>query len=325
MNITESFKGVRVLVIGDVMLDRYWWGTVDRISPEAPVPIVRLGETTLAAGGAANVAANIAGLGAEPLLLGISGDDADADLLSDALSSAEISADYLIRSNRRPTTLKTRIVAHGQHVVRIDQETNSPIDEDLEDRVKESAAELIEAGLDSIVVSDYAKGMLSTSVLSTIFDAASRAGTRVFVDPKGHDYLKYRGASVITPNRLEAATACGLDPGSPDLVSLAGTRLMDEIRGEAVLITEGEHGMTLFCDSRTPVHFDSSAREVFDVTGAGDTVIATFATAAGSGSDLLEAANLANIAAGIVVASVGTTRIDADDLNAAYGESSASQ
>ncbi len=306
IDLLDKLANKRILVAGDVMLDRYWWGSVGRISPEAPVPIVELERTSIVAGGAANVAANIAGIGATPVLFGACGDDAEADLVASVLSECGVSADHLIRVPSRKTTVKTRIVAHQQHVVRLDHETTTPI----LNAVAESFLDKMQTAItdcDAVVVSDYAKGFLTPTLLSGLISLATKAGIPVIVDPKGRDFAKYAGASIITPNKREAAEAAGTDD-TADSVQRSGEILMRQLAPKALLVTEGEHGMTLFENSNV-THLDSVAQEVFDVTGAGDTVIAVLAGALAGGLSYLEAARLANEAAGIVVGHVGTTRI----------------
>lgn len=315
MQILEKFSRLNILVIGDVILDRYWWGDVSRISPEAPVPVVRLQNTTLAAGGAANVAANIAGLGATPILVGIVGNDDGAQQFPDVLSGANVSADHLVRDAARPTTVKTRVIAHSHHVVRVDQEHADGISAETERAIIEKLrAEIARA--DAIAVSDYAKGMLTDRVLAELFRMAGESGKPVLVDPKGKDYLKYKGAALLTPNRREAAEACNFEDQG-DVVDRAGARLMSELGLDALLVTEGEEGMTLFRKSQASIRMAAEAREVYDVTGAGDTVIATLAVAIGAGADVETAARLANIAAGLVVEQVGTTAVTLSGLAAA--------
>ncbi len=313
MSILDNFSSARVLVVGDVMLDRYWWGSVTRISPEAPVPVVRLKSTSLAAGGAANVAANIAGLGAFPVLVGIVGDDAEAALLPGILNTAGVSHDSLITIPGRPTTVKTRIIAHSQQVARVDQETSEPLSDKNEETIIGRIVDQIPS-TDAVVLSDYAKGLLTDRVISAVISEAAARGKPVLVDPKGKYYDKYRGASLLTPNRREAAEACNFDDNGGDLVERAGIKLMSDHAFSAVLITQGEEGMTLFRDGAASVHFHACAREVYDVTGAGDTVIATLAASIGAGADLEHAADLANIAAGLVVEQVGTTALKIAEL-----------
>jgi len=316
MKFFDSIRNARVLVVGDVMLDRYWWGDVTRISPEAPVPVVRLKKTTVTPGGAANVAANIAGLGAKPYLIGCVGRDGEAADLQSYLQSHGITTDHLVDSGSRSTSVKTRIVAHSQHVVRIDNEVITPIGHEDQRRILEKTKKLL-SEVDTIAISDYAKGVLTDEVLVGILEAAESAGVPVLVDPKGRNYSKYRGALMLTPNRNEAAEACNLDPNTPDLVSAAGGRLMDELNLKAILITQGEQGMTLFETNEAPVSFRPEVREVYDVTGAGDTVIACMAAALSVGGSFKEAAQLANLAAGLVVEQVGTTAIKEDLLREA--------
>ena len=314
----EQFSKTKILVIGDVMLDRYWWGDVNRISPEAPVPVVRLGRTTLAAGGAANVAVNVAGLGAEPYLFGIIGDDGEATLLKKVLEPSGVSSDHLSTIAGRPTTVKTRVIAHSQQVARIDQETDSILDKASEFEALEKLAHLIKAA-DAIILSDYAKGVLTDHLIAEVINKAVSAGKQVLVDPKGKDYAKYRGATIITPNRREAAEACNFHENSEDMVGAAGAKLISDLNMNAVLITQGEAGMTLFRRESEPKHFSAAARNVYDVTGAGDTVIATLATALGAGADLETSVKLANIAAGLVVQQVGTSSISLTQLRQAIG------
>lgn len=308
MSIFEKFANVKVLVVGDVMLDRYWWGNVKRISPEAPVPVVDLQKSTFAPGGAANVAANIAGLDATSHLVGVIGLDNDADTLTDLLTTANVSSDTLVRVPERPTSVKTRVIAHSQQVVRVDQETTSEFsDEDHESIWKSIASVLPDSNV--VIVSDYAKGLLSPSLLWRLIDTARSHEKMVLIDPKGKNYSRYSGASLITPNRREAADACNLNEDLPDLVSIAGNQLLNELDLAMVLITQGEDGMTLFQKNREPLHLSTAAKEIYDVTGAGDTVIACLGVGLGAGLDFVDAARFANLAAGLVVEQVGTTAI----------------
>ena len=315
MQILEKFSKLKILVIGDVILDRYWWGDVSRISPEAPVPVVQLKNTTLAAGGAANVAANIAGLGATPILVGIVGEDDGALQFPSVLSDAKVPPHHLVRDRNRPTTVKTRIIAHSHHVVRVDQEHAGEVSNETADAILEKLQSEI-GNADAVAVSDYAKGMLTNRVLADLIRLAREAGKPVLVDPKGKDYSKYKGAALLTPNRREAAEACNFyDNG--DVVDRAGAKLMADLGLEALLVTEGEEGMTLFRKSQDSVRMAAEAREVYDVTGAGDTVIATLAVAIGAGADVEVAARLANVAAGLVVEQVGTTAVTLSGLETA--------
>lgn len=322
-NLDELSKA-RILVIGDVMLDRYWWGTVNRISPEAPVPIVRLERSTIAPGGAANVALNIAGLGAKPLLIGAVGNDADADVLSAELENRGVGASSLLRLNGRPTSVKTRIIAHSQQVVRVDSESSTRLTDEHEQTARSTISKAL-SDVDIVIVSDYAKGFLTSDLLMHLIGECRRASIKVFVDPKGKDYTKYRGATLLTPNRREAAEACNLEEDGAEMIELAGSRLVSDLDIKAILVTRGEEGMTLFRDGAQPVHLPALARHVYDVTGAGDTVIATLATAVGAGADLEEAAKLANIAAGLVVEQIGTSAITLEGLRKHLADNSSLQ
>lgn len=308
LKIIESFSDVSVLVVGDVMLDRYWWGSVERISPEAPVPVVHINKTSMAVGGAANVAANIVGLGAKVYLVAAVGEDIEGAQLPELLNESGLSAENLIKISGRPTTLKTRVIAHNQHVVRIDHETTENLSATEEERVWRKIEVNIEK-VNVIILSDYAKGFLSEKLISRLITTAACDGKIIMADPKGKDYSKYRGASIITPNKKEAAEASGLEEKDSKIVEKAGNKLLKELNLKSLLVTQGEDGMTLFETGKSPKHFSSQARHVYDVTGAGDTVIATLAVAAGTGVELERAAEIANTAAGYVVEEVGTTII----------------
>ena len=313
MKLVEDFSRVKILVVGDVMLDRYWWGNVTRISPEAPVPVVRIQRDSYVPGGAANVAVNVAGLGARVTLLGLIGDDPDGACLRDGLKKAGVLSETLVAVKTRPTNTKTRIIAHNQQVARVDRESTSALSMKEADLLCNAISEQID-GADVVVLSDYAKSTLSDRVLGHIFSLAGNSQKPVVVDPKGKDFTKYVGSTVLTPNRREAAEACNLEPEADHLVSQAGRRLLDKLQLRAVLITESEEGMTLFEKGQPPSHFEAAAKEVYDVTGAGDTVIATMAVALAAGADFRDAAKLANLAAGIVVQQLGTASISYEKL-----------
>ena len=318
VDIVKKIPSVKILVVGDLMLDRYWWGDVTRISPEAPVPVVRLKKNTYAVGGAANVAANITGLGGKVYLAGVVGNDADASTFMDLLSAANISTECVVSSEHRPTTVKTRIIAHNQQVVRVDQETASELDPEDEERILKAIDRVI-AGVDLVIISDYAKGVLTGNMLTRLITTSRELGKTVLVDPKGKDFSKYAGASLLTPNRREAAEACHLESESQDLVEKAGNKILSELNLDALLITQSEDGMTLFTRGAAPEHLDAAVREIYDVTGAGDTVIACLGSAMATGADYLSAAKIANIGAGIVIRQLGTTQITADRLLAELG------
>jgi len=309
----DIFSNARIVVIGDVMLDRYWWGSVTRISPEAPVPVIRLDRTTVSPGGAANVAVNISSLGTQAILIGCVGLDEEAEQLRSAIEGKGVSAAHMVSAKERRTSVKTRIVAHSQQVARVDSEDTSEVDEACSvDLIKQIEDVINDAKL--VIVSDYAKGVLSTSVLTNIFAKATEFNIPVLVDPKGKDFAKYSGATVITPNRREAAEACKLDESIENITQIAGNHLIESFDFPNVLITESEKGMTLFEKGKESVHFDAATHEVYDVTGAGDTVIATLGVAIASGFDLPSAVELANMAAGIAVGQIGTAAITSAQL-----------
>jgi D-beta-D-heptose 7-phosphate kinase/D-beta-D-heptose 1-phosphate adenosyltransferase len=303
----RAMEGRRVLVVGDVMLDEFLWGDVTRISPEAPVPVVTVREQSFRLGGAGNVAVNVRALGGEALLAGVVGSDAAGSRVQGALDQAGI-VPLLALSETRPTTLKTRIIANHQQVVRADRETDAALDPALVERLLEPLAAAV-AGAGAVVVSDYAKGVVSRAVMRRVLEAARRRRVPVLVDPKVPHLPLYRGASVITPNLREAERATRIDIRSPRDLQAAGRRLLSSLRCRAALITRGESGMTLFEPRRRPFHIPATAREVFDVTGAGDTVVASLALALAAGARLTEAAVLANAAAGVVVGKVGTAQV----------------
>jgi D-beta-D-heptose 7-phosphate kinase/D-beta-D-heptose 1-phosphate adenosyltransferase len=306
-------KKFDILVIGDIMLDRYWWGSVTRISPEAPVPVVRLDKTSVTLGGAANVAANIAGLGMTPEMIGIIGDDSEGRELGEIMSAEGLSVSGLVALKQRPTTVKTRVVAHGQQVTRVDQEVSAELSDEEGSAVLERINERL-PDAKAVVVSDYAKGLLSEIILRKILEMSHAANIPVLVDPKGKRYSKYSGATILTPNKREAAEACAMDESEPGVVEHAGNVLMKDLGLDALLITRGEEGMTLFEKSDEPRHMPTRARKIYDVTGAGDTVIAAMAVGLASGKSFADAAAIANAAAGLAVEQVGTTIVTKEML-----------
>lgn len=313
MEITENFSKVKVLIVGDIMLDRYWWGSVSRISPEAPVPVVTLDKTSLLPGGAANVAANVAGLGAKPYLVGIIGEDAEAEMFSEVLREANISHSSLVPLKNRRTTVKTRIVAHNQHVVRIDQENTRELSKEEQVIVLKKIEAVIDE-VDIVIISDYAKGLITEEIARRLITKSMFQRKKILVDPKGKNYSKYSGATLLTPNQKEAVQATNLADYEEDLLEKSGNILLETLSVEALLITRGEKGMTLFQKDKEIAHLKALARKVYDVTGAGDTVIASLAVMLASGADFREAANIANISAGLVVEEIGTTAISLEAL-----------
>ena len=309
-------RGRRVLVLGDVMLDEFLWGKVARISPEAPVPVVEVQRESYHLGGAGNVACNLRALGGEVVVAGVIGRDPAAERLRAALRTAGVESALVVADSGRPTTVKTRIVAHHQQVVRADREVSDEVPAALERRILDRVrARLPDCA--AVIVSDYQKGVVTGNVMKAVRDMARRRGLPVLVDPKVRHFALYRGATVVTPNQLEAEQATGRRLRDEVGLRAAGEQLLRLLRSEAVLITRGEQGMSLFVRGRPPVHIPTAAREVFDVTGAGDTVIATLALALCAGAGMADAAALANYAAGVVVGKIGTATASPDEVLAA--------
>ncbi|NNE98872.1 MAG: D-glycero-beta-D-manno-heptose-7-phosphate kinase [Pyrinomonadaceae bacterium] len=313
----DKFSEVEVLVVGDAMLDQYWWGAVNRISPEAPVPVVSLERKTTIPGGTANVAANIAGLGAKAHLVGVVGDDEEGNELRKTLENIGVSSDHLIPALTRPTTSKTRIIANNQQVTRVDRESTDPLATDTAKKLLDKVAALIN-DVDIVLVSDYAKGVITAETAARIISLAAENGKQVLVDPKGKDYSKYRGASILTPNQKEALEACGFDEVDDKSIPAAGDKLMSDLGLEFLLITRGEKGMSLFSAGKGERQIAANARRVFDVTGAGDTVISTLAVALAAGNGFYDSCEMANIAAGLVVEKVGTRPISKEEMSEYY-------
>ena len=301
------FDATRILVIGDVMLDRYWHGDTSRISPEAPVPVVKINNSEDSPGGAANVALNIAALGAACSLTGIIGDDADGQSLQQALTAAGIECDFYL-SDSCPTITKLRVLSHHQQLIRLDFEEHFS---------KEDSAQLSKAinkllkNIDLVIFSDYKKGSLQE--IKQFIPLIKSAGIPILVDPKGEDFSRYKGVTLLTPNLSEFETVVGKCVNEEELVSKAQA-LIKELELEALLVTRGEHGMSLIRLDADEVHFPARSRDVFDVTGAGDTVISVLAASLGAGKPLPEAVALANIAAGVAVSKVGTVAVSGPEL-----------
>ena len=298
-----------VLVVGDVMLDRYWHGGTSRISPEAPVPVVRVEQIEDRPGGAANVALNIAALGAPATLIGVTGDDEAAESLRDSLAGVGVQTCFQ-RIDDQPTIVKLRVMSRHQQLLRMDFEES--FNTDTEALARE--VERLLSGVKVLVLSDYGKGALKNH--QVLIQAARAKGIPVLADPKGKDFSIYRGASLITPNLHEFEAIVGRCNDEAELVS-RGAKLMRELDLGALLVTRGEHGMTLLRPEHAPLHLPARAREVFDVTGAGDTVISTLAASIAAGEELPQAVALANLAAGIVVGKLGTAAISAPELRRA--------
>jgi D-beta-D-heptose 7-phosphate kinase/D-beta-D-heptose 1-phosphate adenosyltransferase len=305
----------RILVVGDIMLDRYLWGQVSRISPEAPVPVLHLERETEVAGGAANVARNLAGLGVEVSLAGVTGDDPARGALLGLLAADGIDTTDILIAADRGTVTKTRVIGNHQQMLRIDRERSAPLTE--ADRARLLAAVIRRmSGLDALLLSDYAKGVLGPEICTALIGAARSHRVPVLVDPKGKDFARYTGATLITPNRGELALATGTDPQDRDALIAAGSRLRRDLGLDLLALTLSEQGMVLFTADGVR-DIPAVAREVFDVSGAGDTVVATFAAGLAAGLSGPDSAHLANLAAGVVVGHVGTAPITRAELLAA--------
>ena len=311
--IQKSFAGKRIAVIGDLMLDRYFWGSVSRISPEAPVPVVEVDNESTRLGGAANVANNIASLGGIPIMIGVVGKDSGADVLKNLVDSNGFPTEGIVIDDSRPTTIKTRVIAHGQHVVRIDQEEKIDLNADTQARVLASLKNQIES-LDGIILEDYNKGVLTKGLIKSVIKLAKDYKKNITVDPKFNNFFDYQGVSVFKPNRKEAEEALSRRLHSFAEMEEAARELLTKLNTENVLLTLGEKGMLLLERNGSLAHVETKARRVADVSGAGDTVIATLTMAMVAGASVKESAALANYAGGIVCGEVGIVPIDKNVL-----------
>lgn len=320
--ILDAASHRKVVILGDVMLDEFVWGDVSRISPEAPVPVVDVRRESVHLGGAANVLANVVALGARACVVGVIGDDSAGDRLRTSLQDASPlqSEEYMVVAPGRPSTTKTRIIAHNQLVVRADREQRSAVNGEVEQRLLATLKTAL-ADADAFVVSDYDKGVVTQRILGEILDVAYQR-VPVLIDPKIRNFPYYRPATLITPNHHEALRMTNMEEDSDDGLHKAAQAIRKKLGCDAVLITRGDRGIMLLQGDGDPVYVETAAREVFDVTGAGDTVIATLATALAAGASMLEAATLANHAAGIVVGKVGTATASRKELLNSFGEAS---
>ena len=313
--VVARFRRVKVLVAGDLMLDHFVWGTVDRISPEAPVPVVRVTAESRRLGGAANVVHNLRALGGSVAACGVIGADAAGRDLLDELRRLGVNAEGVVQSRSAVTTRKTRIIAHQQQVVRLDREDEGRRDSSAAARARGFLLAHL-GSADVVVISDYGKGLVTPELLAALAAMRRQRPFPLLIDPKKANFVHYRGASLLTPNRDEASQASGIEIRDAASLARAGAALLERWEADAVLITRGEHGMSLFARGTPARHFPTVARQVYDVTGAGDTVVAACALALGAGASLEAAAVLANHAAGIVVGEVGTATVSAAELRA---------
>jgi rfaE bifunctional protein kinase chain/domain len=311
--IIRNFANQNIVVLGDLMLDEFIWGEVRRISPEAPVPVVEVKRESWHLGGAGNVVSNLLALGAQAAPIGIIGDDAAGRRLRAAFAESNAAVAGLVTNSLRPTTVKTRIVAHSQQMLRTDREDRSPITVEHEEQVSAAFHQALKTAT-AVIISDYDKGLLTPRLLQTAIAATQSQGKRVCLDPKIKNFMHYRGVDVITPNQLEAERAANLDIVDEASLRAAAQRIREMLACQNVLITRGEHGLSLLAADDTLTSIPTVAREVYDVTGAGDTVIATLTLALAAGAKLDEAALIANHAAGVVVGKVGTATLTTAEL-----------
>ena len=309
--IVSRFAGLKILVLGDFMLDQFVWGRVQRISPEAPVPVVNVERDSLSLGGAGNVVMNLCAMGANALPIGVCGSDWAGEQIRILLQGTGISGDSLLRVER-PTTLKTRIIAHQQQVVRVDREEKTAVNSATEGALKKQFLALL-GEVDAVLISDYAKGTITPHLLAAILPAARQKKKLVCLDPKIHNFSSYSPVTVLTPNLSEASRAVGFPIETERDLMEAGRRILESVDCKALLVTMGEKGMALFSD-KTMTLIPACAREVYDVTGAGDTVISILTLALAAGASVTDAVKLTNLAAGIVVGKVGTATVTPSEL-----------
>jgi len=315
--ILDRLRDRNVVVLGDVMLDEFVWGDVTRISPEAPVPVVDVKRESVHLGGAANVLANLVSLGARGSVIGVIGNDRAGDQISSGLRELNPHAEaHLIVDESRPSTTKTRIIAHSQLVVRADRELRTPVNADVEQQIIAHLKDSV-AHADALVISDYDKGVVTPRVLAEVLPFAHER-IPVLIDPKLRNFDSYRPATLVTPNHHEALRMSGTEEDSDEGLQEAARIIQNKLACDSVLITRGDRGMMLMEGDAAPVYVDTVAREVYDVTGAGDTVIAALASALAAGASMVEAAVIANHAAGIVVGKVGTATASPAELLATF-------
>ncbi len=309
----HNYDGKRIAIIGDMMLDGYFWGDVKRISPEAPVPVLEVSEEFFRFGGAANVALNIAALGGIPIPIGVIGDDNYGAIFSSLLNDSKISAEGIMIDESRPTTTKTRVIANSQHVVRIDKESKEYLNSKMEGKIFAYVKKNIN-DLDGIILQDYNKGVLTEMIIAKIVNEANENKILITVDPKFKNFWSYKNVTVFKPNRKEAEEKLGLKITSYEDVSFAGNKLLEKLNAQYVLLTLGEEGIAVFEKGKEEKRMPTKARKVADVSGAGDTVISTLTLSLAAGADILEASYLANYAGGIVCGEVGIVPVNKEKL-----------
>lgn len=309
----NNFKGKRIAVIGDLMLDCYFWGAVSRISPEAPVPVVEVDEEFYRFGGAMNVAYNIQTLGGVPFPIGVIGNDNEGKLFRGLLNKTGITDKGIVVDRKRPTTAKTRVIANEQHVVRIDKEKTNPIAAQAENKILDLLKKQIK-NIDAVILQDYNKGVMTERLIKEVVTICTKAKKIVTVDPKFNNFFSYQNVTVFKPNRKEAEDAFGIRIKSAADVTNAGIKLLEKLKSKFVLLTLGEEGIALFENGKPERRIPTKARKVSDVSGAGDTVISTLTMALTAGADIYDAAYLANYAGGLVCQEVGIVPIELNNL-----------
>ena len=312
-DLRKSFDGKRIAVIGDMMLDGYYWGDVKRISPEAPVPVLEIQEEFFRFGGAANVALNIQKLGSIPIPIGVIGYDNYGTIFSALMRESNIEDRAIVVDDERPTTTKTRVIANSQHVVRIDKESKTLVNGKVEEKLLIQFAKIID-NLDGIILQDYNKGVLTPKLIDNIISIANKHNILVTVDPKFDNFFEYKNVTVFKPNLKETESVLGIKIISDEDISSAGQKLLSELKADYVLLTLGEKGIAVFKKGNKERRMATKARKVADVSGAGDTVISTLTIALAAGADIYEASFLANYAAGIVCGEVGIIPIEKEKL-----------
>lgn len=313
LEIIEKFSKANVLVIGDLMLDEYIWGNVERISPEAPVPVVNIKDRTYHLGGAANVINNIVDAGGDGYVVGVIGGDPQARAFTKLLSKSNISQDGIIQYHEIPTTHKIRVMAQNQQLIRIDNEDVHNDKAEMEKALLAKIKQLIK-GIHVVVLSDYGKGVISKNLISEVIKLCLKQKIKIVVDPKINHFDLYQDVDVITPNHVEAEKASGIKIKKEEDLKLVANALLKKTKAKSILITLGEKGMILYENGKKPHHIPTVAREVYDVSGAGDTVVALMALSMAAGADLITAAAIANQAAGIVVGKLGVATVEQDEL-----------
>lgn len=312
-NIISNFRDKKLLVIGDLILDEFIWGKVSRISPEAPVPVVWVKSESFMPGGACNVANNINALGGKCYIVGVVGSDERAAILKGELEHRGVNTDGIFRDSQRPTTLKTRVIAHQQQVVRIDKERVDPVKENVMRKIFAYLEDTMDE-VEGVVIEDYGKGLITPKLLAKLVPLAKKRKKIIAVDPKEEHFSFYKGVTVLTPNNAEASRAVGFEIKDKATLKKAGLALLKKLKAEIVIITLGEDGMMVFEHGKPGKKIDTIAQEVFDVSGAGDTVIGSYTLSLASGANPIQAAHIANCAAGIVVGKVGIAVATQDEI-----------